>query len=215
MPASRAPNAMDRPAVWVTAPAASTISSVRAAKISLLWVAATAFINGRRTMRPMPRMSMVTATALRTLRPTAWVISSGVPRRAGMRTSSGPTARSWVIRMPSAPRPNRECISRRSASRRSTIAVDDSDKAAPIATEAGPPSPTSMQIPASRAVVTSTCNPPSRNMVRGSWRRRSSGSSSPTVKSRKTMPSSARACGAWTSPIRSRKAGPMSSPAAR
>ncbi len=82
MPASSAPNAMERPAVWVTAPAASTSSRVRAAKISDEWVAATAFISGRSANRPMPRISMVTATALRTLSPMASAISQ---RRAAQR----------------------------------------------------------------------------------------------------------------------------------
>src|SRR4030095_1065626 len=50
-------------------------------------------------------------------------------------------------------------------------------------------------IAASSAVVTSTCNPPSTNMARGSCRRRSSGSLSPPGKSRETTRSSRQRTG--------------------
>ena len=206
---------MDRPASWVKVAVAITTSRVNAAKISRSRSWATGRTTWRRTRRPMPRIASTATATFTTAMPRAAGIDAAAPPSASTQTRNGPTDRSWISSTVKAERPKRVVMSPRSDSTCRTIAVEDSASPAPTATAAGPLSPISSATVAIATEVTMTWAAPSPRARPRISRMRSKGSSSPTVNSRNTTPSSARARIPSRSLTRPRPVGPITVPATR
>ena len=117
--------------------------------------------------------------------PSLWSVSMVIMN------SSGATARSWASRTAKLKRPIGADSSLFSASTGTTIAVDDSEKAAPKISAAAGFWPNSAAAPAIAAVLTTTCARPRPNTSLRRLLRRSKESSSPIVKSSTTTPKAA------------------------
>ncbi len=189
-PAISAPSDIDSPAADAASPVASTTSRHAAMNSSGLCVRATPRNSGRSPSRPIAASAMAASTAWPVARSRATGPASPPPSISS-RNRIGTTARSWNSSTEKLVRPVRLVMRRSSDSTCVTTAVDDIASARAATTEAVAPAPVAQTAPASAAVETSTCKPPSPNTRRRNRAIRSHDNSSPIVNISSATPSSA------------------------
>ncbi len=126
--------------------------------------------------------------------------------------SKGANARSWNNRMPTASRAWVRASSSWSPSCLTTIAVEDIASAPPITIAAPVCTPKPSAMPANAPPQTSICRPPMPSTSDFIATMRPSENSSPSVKTRNTMPISARSRTVASFGTRPRACGPSSMP---
>jgi len=132
MPATKAPSSIDRPARSVSQANSSVASSTFSVKTSCERSRATCRNQRRISGGPNFNSRNSSTVALTIAQPSSSRQSPGPPPSAGVRISSGISARSWNSRMPKTRLPWSVSSSRLSASILLTSAVDDIATAPPI-----------------------------------------------------------------------------------
>ena len=191
-PATNAPSASESPASSVRYADASVMNSTLMMKSSCERRFATRSNHDGISFWPSQSTAPRIAAAFSAASPRAPASSPSARASAGTRTSSGTTARSCASSTPMTSRPCGVSVCIRSASMRTTIAVDDIASAAPSASAPCQRLPAAASSAAKSAVVSTTCSPPSPSTRRRICTSFGRLNSSPMVNIRNTTPNSPR-----------------------
>src|SRR5574340_38523 len=159
MPARKAPSASDRPALSVRKASPRVNSRRFSVKSSGDLRPATHWNHGRIMRCPTNSKKPSTTVAFSPASPSAIPMLSAPLANAGIRISSGTTARSWNSSAPKIWRPCGVWISSRSARSFDTMAVDDIDMMPPNANDASSGKPSTQATSAVKAMVSTTWAP--------------------------------------------------------